>query len=110
MLASFFEEHWNDKDGNPTGGVSSGRGVVISWQNGPLGKVPNRKAPNGAFVESVIAMARNRIEFYQGSKFECSDNAEAIFHLNKALLALDGRTKRREASGIEGTHAEDGVK
>ena len=57
MRQGHFEEHWSDKDGNPAGGVSSGRGFAISWQNGPLGRGVERREPNGAFVEDVIAAA-----------------------------------------------------
>ena len=35
----FFDQHWLDMDGNPAGGVSTGKGFTISWQNGPLGKL-----------------------------------------------------------------------
>ena len=106
MKQGHFEEHWFDKDGNPAGGVSSGRGFAISWQNGPLGRGNDRKEPNGAFVEDVIAAALGRIEFYQKSKFACEENAEAIRHLKAALFTLDARTKDRENRGVEGTHKE----
>ena len=58
--ARSLEEHWTDSDGNPTGGVSSGRGFTISWQNGPLGRGEDRVEPNGAFVEDVIAAVIGR--------------------------------------------------
>ena len=67
-----FEEHWNDVDRNPAGGVSSGRGFAISWQNGPLGRGNDRREPNGAFVEDVIQAVIGRISFYQKSKFQCA--------------------------------------
>ena len=47
----------NDADGNPAGGTVSGVGLSISWQNGPLGRGTERREPNGAFVEGVIAAA-----------------------------------------------------
>jgi len=47
-----FSEHWRDDKGRPAGGVSSGRGFAISWQNGPLGRGNERRDPNGAFVTS----------------------------------------------------------
>ena len=64
MKADYLSEHWNDENGNPAGGVSTVTGATISWQNGPLGKqgTPERKAPNGAFVETVIDMARDRLQ------------------------------------------------
>lgn len=105
----FFSEQWTDENGNPAGGVTTGKGFTISWQNGPLGKegTPERREPNGAFVEDIIDAAIDRIEFYQSSKFACEENHEALINLRNAAAVLDSRTRRREKSGIEGTHAED---
>ena len=105
-LYGFYEEHWLDNAGNPAGGVSTGRGFTISWQNGPLGKVgtPERHQPNGAFVEDVIQAVIGRIEFYQESRFHCEANALALKDLYLAAEALDSRTKDRERRVVEGTH------
>lgn len=104
MLSEFFSEHWTNKGENPAGGVSCGRGFTISWQNGPLGRGDDREEPNGAFVETVIAAAKDRIEFYQKSKFACPENAAALLALEQALIYLNGRTKDRENRKVEGTH------
>jgi hypothetical protein len=96
--------NWTDRDGNPAGGVTQGRGLLISWQNGPLGRGEARQEPNGAFVEDVIKAARQRLYFYQESAFRCPENEEAIKQLGIALDALEHRTQRREAAGVEGTH------
>ena len=101
----FFEEHWKDAQGRPAGGVTSGRGFVVSWQNGPLGRAENRRPPNGAFVEDVIAACVGRLQFYEESGFACEENKDAIAHLEVALERLRDRTRRREAAGTEGTHA-----
>ena len=84
MLHGHFSEHWHDEDGNPSGGVSSGRGFTISWQNGPLGRGNERQEPNGAFVEDVIQAVFRRIEHYQNSKFHCPENVDALLFLRKA--------------------------
>lgn len=94
----------NDADGNPAGGSVSGVGISIEWQNGPLGRGPDRKEQNGAFVEGVIAAAVQRIQYYQASKFNCRENAIALTHLETALLWLNKRTADREARAVEGTH------
>lgn len=94
----------NDTDGNPTGGLVVGVGLNISWQNGPLGRGPQRKEPNGAFVETVISAAKSRLEFYQGSKFNCEANQQAILALQNALNCLEARTKDREDREVEGEH------
>lgn len=104
MKQGHFEEHWSDVNQNPAGGVSSGRGFTISWQNGPLGRGDERREPNGAFVEDVLAAVIGRIECYQASRFNCAENDTALFHLKSAAEALDARTRSREARAVEGTH------
>lgn len=37
MKQGHFKQHCSDDKGRPAGGVSSGRGFTVSWQNGPLG-------------------------------------------------------------------------
>ena len=103
MLAKFDAKN-QLKDGKPHGGFAKGVGMDISWQKGPLGRGTDRKEPNGAFVETVIAAALQRIEFYQASGFACSENASAIQNLKSALAVLDFRTTQREGAGVEGTH------
>lgn len=114
-----LQEFWAQNDlvgGNPAGGnvklyepiKDQGEPVLyIKWQEGPLGRGKDRLEPNGAFVETVIAAAKQRIEFYQTAsegKFACQENEIAIGMLQNALDVLDKRTKRRETAGVEGTH------
>lgn len=113
MHQDIIEQHFNDEHGNPAGGHSSGVGIHIDWQNGPLreqaaavGHPPVEVAePNGAFVEGVISAALGRLEHYQAGKFRCRENALAITKLQEALQWLDWRTRERERQGVEGTHA-----
>lgn len=104
-IVSFRAQHWSDDAGNPSGGQSHGTGFVVNWQNGPLVENGVRKEPNGAFVETIIAAAIDRIEHYQESRFRCEENALALEHLRLALEMLDSRTKNRKERGVEGTHA-----
>jgi hypothetical protein len=99
-------EHWNDVNGNPAGGTTFGNGFAIGWQNGPLGRGMDRKAPNGAFVEDIIDAALDRLRYYQNSRFACDANAKALEHLEAARWVLHERTKDREARSVEGTHKE----
>jgi len=92
------------KEGNPTGGKVKGVGLDIAWQDGPLGTGKERKEPNGCFVETVIAAALQRMQFFQDSKFKCRENALAITKLEEALHWLEYRTKKRDSRGVEGTH------
>lgn len=108
MQTPITENHWNDANGNPAGGCSYGVGFTISWQNGPLGRqteTTDRKEPNGAFVENIIAAAIGRLEFYQNSRFRCDENARALTYLKSALEECNARTQQREARKVEGTHA-----
>lgn len=104
MQQPFTSEHRNDPDGNPAGGHSESVGVTVDWQDGPLGRGADRKDPNGAFVETVIAIAVDRIEYYQSSQFACRENALAITKLQEALHWLGHRTAERERRDVEGTH------
>ena len=97
-------EHRSDVNGNPAGGITTGSGFSIKWQNGPLGRDQGRIKPNGAFVEDIILAAIDRIEYYQSSKFTCRENALAITKLQEALHWLEHRTADRERRGLEGTH------
>lgn len=107
MQIGFHAKNVTDASGNPAGGVVVGTGFTISWQDGPLGRGEDRKAPNGAFVEDVIAAVIQRIEHYQAAqdgKFACHENAMALLGLGDALRLLNERTKAREARQVEGTH------
>jgi hypothetical protein len=104
MRAGIKAEHFSNASGNPAGGTTFGNGFAIGWQNGPLGRGPERKEPNGAFVEDVIEAAANRLRYYQSSRFACPANARALAHLELALEELDARTTEREARAVEGTH------
>lgn len=104
MKQEFKSHHHEDSDGNPAGGSADTVGIAIDWQDGPLGRGEDRKKPNGAFVETVIAIAIDRLEYYQRSKFASRYNQAAIIDLKGALDELDFRTQEREARGVEGTH------
>jgi len=101
------QRHDVDDAGNPAGGRTTGVGILIDWQNGPLGTGAERREPNGASVEGVIKAAIGRIQFYQEGawgKFKCRENALAITHLEEALHWCQARTAAREERGVEGTH------
>lgn len=105
MKADYLAVNDVDEQGVPNGGYASGMGMGLVWQKGPLGRGNDRKQPNGAFVETVIDAVIQRIEFYQGSKFNCAENEAALGYLRRAAEALASRTAKREAQAVEGTHA-----
>lgn len=104
MKQELSETHNTDANGSPTGGKTTGTGISIEWQNGPLGTGEDRKPPNGAFVEGVLQAALGRLQFYQASKFACSENEAAVEHVKAAINWLQSRTAKRVARGVEGTH------
>lgn len=105
MQQPYTADNWLDDNGNPAGGEAHATGIDITWQNGPLGRGDTRTEPNGAFVETVLHIVRDRIEFYQGTKFNCRENALAITKIEEAIHWLQSRTARREKQNVEGTHA-----
>lgn len=104
MRQELEHDHRLSPEGMPAGGTTTGRGIQITWQDGPLGRGPDRIEPNGAFVEGVIEAALGRLDFYQVSRFKCRENALAITKLQEALHWLQHRTADRERRGVEGTH------
>ncbi len=98
-----------DGDGNPSGGVTQmeiagGLGdempLVIHWQEG----VVAGHGQNGAFLEDVLEAARQRLQFFQTSKFRCRENAIALTHIETALAWLDFRTRARLIENVENTY------
>ena len=109
MKQDFFHQNWTDENGNPAGGVASGRGFTISWQNGPLGRIgtDERIEPNGAFVEEVLEAVKERFKFYNsanGGKFKCFENTRSIELLEEIGRLQETRTRRRIEDKTEGTH------
>ena len=65
--------NWLDDEGRPAGGSVTACGLSIQWQNGPLVSGEDRIAPNGAFVETVLTAALQRLQHYQDGKFNCRE-------------------------------------
>lgn len=72
----------------------------VTFQKGPI----KESGVNGCCNEDLIAMVIDRLESFQNSPYECSENAMAITKLKDALWWLRKRTELREARGVEGTH------
>ena len=83
---------------NPQTSTSTGTGLHVQWQNGPM--VEGNE--NGATVELLIRACVQRLEGLDS--FVPSDyNRTAIQHLNDAIVALENRTKDRARRGVMGT-------
>lgn len=59
---------------------------------------------DGTTNEAVLEMLIDRIRTLD-SRHPCPENAEALAHLDAALNALESRTAKRLARGVEGTNA-----
>lgn len=112
-----------DNKGNPTGGFTylnvvrpdedteSGTTVAdairIDWQDGII---PPGGVQNGAFVEDVLEAARQRLLYFNSTKFRCRENSLAITKIEEALQWLDWRTRNRLNQNVENTYErhEDG--
>jgi hypothetical protein len=97
-----------DENGMPAGGHAYSRGMDINWQNGVMSKDDNGEpVSNGAFVETVIESAIQRLNFFQtemDGKFSCDENQMAIIALRTAVQWLDIRTADRIKRNVEGKH------
>jgi hypothetical protein len=112
-------EFGTDNKGNPTGGhtemlVSSdgelSNAIMINWQDGII--LPDG-VQNGAFVEDVLEAARQRLLYFNSTRFRCRENSLAITKIEEALQWLDWRTRNRLSQGVENTydqHEDGGAK
>lgn len=71
----------------------------IHFQQGPI----KETGVNGVANEDLIAIVINRLESFQGSAYNCEENAKAINLLQETLMVLRSRTNKRVIRGVEGT-------
>jgi hypothetical protein len=93
-----------DTEGNPQGGYALGPGMAVVFQDGPRGFDGNGQLnpANGAFVEDLLVAARQRLEFFQGTKYQHHANAQAIELIDQAVAELAIRANARLARGVLG--------
>lgn len=72
----------------------------IHFQEGPT----KENELNGIFIEDLIYICINRLEYFQTSNFKCHENVCAITKLEEALMWLRKRTEGRKKRGIFGTN------
>jgi hypothetical protein len=106
---ALVESHFHtDGDGNPTGGetkmVAPGApdevALLIRWQDGIVGD----NDQSGAFVEDVLEAARQRLLFFNSTRFRCRENSIAITKIEETLQWLDWRTRQRLLQDMENTY------
>ena len=96
----FTAQHHQDADGNPAGGYAYAKGISIVWQQGPL----EGREQNGAFVETLLGICRDRIHYFQSTKFACAENEATMEAIDQAIAHMKARTADRQHRGVEGTH------
>lgn len=90
----------NEHNGGPSRDASIVIGATVYWQLGD----PTISGENGAIIESVIEIARQRLLYHQQGPFACVENGNAIDALEAALASLAARSQRRklELENIDG--------
>lgn len=74
--------------------------ATIPFQTGTIPE----KGINGATIESLIAIAHDRLSQHQSGPYPCMENAMALQFLDSALESLKNRTKDRLARQVECKH------
>lgn len=72
----------------------------VEFQNGPIKEF----GINGVTHEAMLAILIDRLKSFQAGPFACEENKEALESAKHCLWCLQGRTRRRIASGVEGTN------
>lgn len=88
-------------DGSPAAVRDAAGFINIKFQCGPV----QEKGVNGTSIENVLALLIRRLEGFQEGPFHCRENADAISGLYMAVGALERRTQKRIAAGVEGTNS-----
>jgi len=100
MRSEVTSQFITDEEGNPSGGKTEAIGIDINWQHG----VVSEGGHNGAFLEDVLEAARQRLLYFNESKFRCRENSLAITKIEEALQWLAWRTRNRETQGVEDSY------
>lgn len=89
-------------DGNVTGGVSTGVGIHIRWQNGPI--VDGEQ--NGALIEDVLELVLNRANRFNSGPLRNRYTSLTATDIESALGWQARRTLDRRRREVEGTYDE----
>ncbi len=74
--------------------------VYLSFQDGPI----KENGVNGITHEALLAIVIDRLRLFQNGDYKCRENANALTHIEEALMWLHKRTRNREARDVEGTN------
>lgn len=73
--------------------------VSVKWQEGVIPVC----GVNGAFIEDVLEIARDRIASLNQGDFRCRENSLAVTHIEEAMNWLVRRRLNRLDEGVQGT-------
>lgn len=71
----------------------------IEFQKGPV----NEYGINGVNEEDLLLIVLERLDAFQGTMYNCRENALAKTKIEEALMWLNSRSERRKMAGKEGT-------
>jgi hypothetical protein len=95
-----FDTETNPSATPPDGFKSSFGRLPVLFQNGPI----KEAGVNGITHEVLLAIVMDRLRSFQAGDYKCEENQAALEHCTAALYMLQGRTRKRLARGVEGTH------
>lgn len=92
-----FDNPSHERAESQTGGPTR---LMVLFQNGPI----KEAGVNGITQEALLAIVIDRLRSFQAGPFACPENGTALEYSQLALGALQMRTRKRLARGVEGTH------
>ena len=72
----------------------------IEFQKGPRNEPESR---HGVLDVDLLEIVRDRLKAFQSSGFACIENAQALLHIEEALMWLNRRTEDRIERNVLGT-------
>jgi len=72
----------------------------VNFQLGPV----KENGRNGVHNEDLLCIVADRLAGFQGGKFACEENSDALDAVIEALGHLRKRTEIRKARNVEGTN------
>ncbi len=80
--------------------------IDIIFQDGPIPMV----GQNGAFIEDVLELIRDRLAGFNEGAMRCRENSLAITHIEEAMNWCVRRRLNRLDEGVQGSYEPHGAK
>ena len=75
--------------------------TIIQFQNGPR---DDENSNSGVVDTDLLEIVRDRLTAFQSGDYACNENANALRHIEEALLWLNKRVEDRAERGVLGTN------